>query len=61
MVSALGYIVPLQCVPVCVSDPLCSALNHLRCALVKTRKDGSCDLSRKEKVRGGTSGETCDS
>lgn len=29
---------PLQCVADCVSDPLCSALNQLRCAFVKTRK-----------------------
>lgn len=54
MVSASGCIVPLQCVAVCVSDPLCSVLNHLRCALVKTRKmEGAVikfSLSRKVQV-----------
>lgn len=38
MVSASGCAAPLQCVAVCVSDPLCCVLNHLRCALVTARK-----------------------
>lgn len=45
---------PLQCVAVCVSGPLCSTSNHLRRSLVKTRKMGGAlikfSLSRKVQV-----------